>query len=122
MAVPLSKRYGTAHVTGNLMLETAGTGLTVIDFRAADFQTGFNDSMQRNDEPRTGAAWARIQQMHGATMPAHAADDLVRALRRGCFAAVRSGGTFHARIAPSHERFAPRSWHLTMTRSCYRVH
>jgi hypothetical protein len=42
------------------MLETAGTGINVIDFRAADFQSGFNDAMLRNDEPRIASQLARF--------------------------------------------------------------
>jgi hypothetical protein len=124
MAEPLSKRYRTALVTGaSLMLETAGTGINVIDFRAADFQSGFNDAMLRNDERRTGATWDRVQELMGkAPTPAYVAADLVRALRRGRSATVRSGGIFQARIAPLLARFAPRSWQLAMIRNYYRVH
>lgn len=126
--IPFMAGYNAAKaaqsaLAGSLMLETAATGITVIDFRAGDFQTGFNDSMQRNDTPRTGAAWLRVQQlMRDAPAPERAAEDLVRALRRGRSATVRSGGFFQARLAPFLARFAPRSWQLAMIRSYYRVH
>jgi NAD(P)-dependent dehydrogenase (short-subunit alcohol dehydrogenase family) len=126
--IPFMAGYNAAKaaqsaLAGSLMLETAETGITVIDFRAGDFQTGFNDSMQRNDTPRTGAAWLRMQElMRDAPQPSRAADDLVRALRRGRSATVRSGGFFQARVAPLLAHFAPRSWQLAVIRRYYRVH
>jgi NAD(P)-dependent dehydrogenase (short-subunit alcohol dehydrogenase family) len=126
--IPFMAGYNAAKaaqcaLAGSLMLETAGTGINLIDFRAADFQSGFNDAMQRNDEPRTGAAWGRVQElMRKGPTPAHIADDLFRVLRRRRSATVRSGGMFQARIAPLLARFAPRSWQLAMIRSYYRVH
>lgn len=126
--IPFMAGYSAAKaaqsaLAGSLMLETAGTGINVIDFRAGDFQTGFNDAMQRNDSPRTGAAWARMEQLMREAPPAAlAAEDLVRALRRGRSATVRSGGFFQARLAPLLVRFAPRSWQLAMIRRYYRVH
>jgi len=125
--IPFMAAYNAAKaaqsaLAGSLMLETAGTGINVIDFRAGDFRTGFNDSMQRNDMPRTGAAWERVQElMREAPVAARAADDLVRALRHGRSATVRSGGFFQTRMAPLLARFAPRSWQLAMIRRYFRV-
>jgi len=126
--IPFMAGYNAAKaaqsaLAGSLMLETAAAGISVIDFRAGDFQTGFNDAMQRNDTPRTGPAWSRVEDlMRAAPVPARAADDLVRALRRGRSATVRSGGLFQARVAPLLARFAPRSWQLATIRRYYRVH
>jgi hypothetical protein len=95
----------------------------VIDFRAGDFQTGFNGAMHRIDTPRTGAAWVRVQElMQGAPAAARAADDPVHALGRGRSATVHSGGFFQAKVAPFLARFAPRSFQLAMIQRHYRVH
>lgn len=126
--IPFMAGYNAAKaaqsaLAGSLMLETAGTGINVIDFRAGDFQTGFNDAMQRNDSPRTGTAWVRVHElMREAPVASFAAEDLVRALRRGRSATVRSGGFFQTRMAPYLARLAPRSWQLAMIRRYYRVH
>lgn len=125
--IPFMAGYNAAKaaqsaLAGSLMLETAGTGINVVDFRAGDFQTDFNDSMQRNDTPRTRAAWVRVQQlMREAPAPRRAADDLVRALRRGRSTTVRSGGIFQARMAPLLARFAPRSWQIAAIRRYYGI-
>lgn len=97
-------------LAGSLMLETAGTGISVIDFRAGDYQTGFNDSMQRNDTPLTAKAWVRVHELiQRAPYPG-------RALHRDHPSTVRRGGILQARVAPLLAGFAPRFRQLAAIR------
>lgn len=122
MAAYNASKAAQSALAQSLMLETAGSGINVIDFRAGDYRTGFNEAMTRNSNPQTDAAWRRNEAlMRSAPDPARAAADLLRALRRGRSGIVRSGGVFQARVAPMLARFAPRSWQLAMIRRYYGV-
>lgn len=111
-----------AALLSSLILETAGSDIKVLDFRAGDHRTGFNDSMQKGDDPKTSAAWERNMELIRAAPAAdRAADDLMKALRRGRRGIVRSGGLFQARIAPFLAHFAPRSLQLAAIRRYYRL-
>ena len=101
----------------SLIVETAGTGITVIDFRPGDFRTDFNQAMQTVSpaatapDARVTRAWRALEAHLRAAPPAtHAAVDLRRALRRGRSGTVRSGTWFQARLAPLFARIVPASW------------
>lgn len=101
----------------SLIVETAGTGITVIDFRPGDFRTDFNQAMQTVSpaatapDGRAPRAWRALEaHLHAAPPPARAAADLRRALQRGRSGTVRSGTWFQARLAPLFARVVPASW------------
>lgn len=125
--IPFMPGYNAAKaaqsaLAGSLMLETAGSGISVIEFRAGDHRTGFNDTMERHQDPRTEAAWRRNNELiHAAPEASLATADLIRALRRGRSGVVRSGSFFQAKLAPFLARFAPRSWHLAVIRRYYGI-
>jgi short-subunit dehydrogenase len=47
-------KAGLSALSESLMYETRGTGVTVIDFRPGDFQTGFNRAMQPKSQGTAG--------------------------------------------------------------------
>lgn len=97
----------------SLIFELAGTGVTVLDFRPGDYRTAFNQAMQSVSsvspaDRRLAAAWSGLERnMAASPLPARAAADLMRALRRGRSGTVCSGSIFQARLAPLLGRFAP---------------
>jgi short-subunit dehydrogenase len=104
-------KAGLAAFSESLMIETAGTGVMVIDFRPGDYRTNFNQAMQvKSSIPgpsgglpstRLRKAWAVLEaNLQAAPPPAHAAADLRRALRRGRSCTVRSGMLFQTWLAP----------------------
>lgn len=104
-------KSGLSALSESLMLETAGTGLVVIDFRPGDYRTDFEGAVQRPavlTEPGQQRAWATFHElMEGGPAPAHAAASLRRALRRGRSGTVRTGRFFQAVVGPLLARLAP---------------
>jgi short-subunit dehydrogenase len=112
-------KAGLSAFSESLMVEVAGTGIIVIDFRPGDYRTGFHQAMQATSDtlPSTSAAppasraqhaWARLEaNLRSAPPPVRAARDLRRALVRGRSGTVRSGTFFQARLAPWLPRLAP---------------
>lgn len=100
----------------SLMMECAGTGIVVIDFRPGDIKTGFNQvmaaraavAMARTPDPRVSAAWHTLEaHLDAAPSAASAALAMWRAIQRRRSGVVRSGGVFQARIAPVLVRLIP---------------
>jgi short-subunit dehydrogenase len=113
-------KSGLAAFSESLMIEVAGTGVIVIDFRPGDYRTGFNQTMQAISEnhfapgpdrsDRRRRAWTALQaNLRTAPPPARAAADLRRALCRHRSGTVRSGTFFQARLAPLLARLIPLS-------------
>ena len=124
-------KAGLSAFSESLMIEVAGTGVIVIDFRPGDYRTGFNQTMQAasdNLAPPAGPSSRRVQQawtrleanLQSAPPPARAAGDLRRALRRGRSGTVRSGTFFQARLAPWLVRLAPAWLHRAVTARYFR--
>lgn len=106
-------KAGLSALSESLIFETAGTGITVIDFRPGDYRTAFNQAMHptaflSHADPRLAPIW-RALEAHLATspLPVAAARDLRRALLRGSSGTVRSGTFFQARVAPLLARLVP---------------
>ena len=113
-------KAGLAAFSESLMIEVAGTGVIVIDFRPGDYRTGFNQTMQASSginflsdalpAGRVRRAWTVIEaNLATAPSPARAAADLRRALRRHRSGTVRSGMFFQAWLAPLLARLIPLS-------------
>ncbi len=111
-------KSGLAAFSESMMMEVAGTGVIVIDFRPGDYRTNFNQTMQAASEldsspdPARAArrlrAWSVLDaNLRGAPLPARAAADLRRALLRRRSGTVRSGAFFQARLAPLLVRLIP---------------
>jgi short-subunit dehydrogenase len=108
-------KAGLSAFSESLMIETAGTGLTVIDFRPGDYRTGFNQAMSVPSSAaspvRLARAWQTLEaNLLAAPPPARAAADLRRALADARSGVVRSGSFFQARLAPFLARLAPLAW------------
>ena len=114
-------KAGLSAFTESLMIEVAGTGVIVVDFRPGDYRTGFNRAMPPTSEiPAAAEAPAAIRlrrvraaldaHLRAAPPPARAAADLRRALRRGRSGTVCSGSWRQVRLAPLLARLAPASW------------
>ncbi len=106
-------KAGLSALSESLMVETAGTGVTVLDFRPGDHRTGFNHTMQSHSidpvrEPRLARAWKALEaNLNSGPEPESAAVDLHRALLRRRSGVVRSGSWFQAWLSPLLARFAP---------------
>jgi short-subunit dehydrogenase len=97
-------KAGLTALNESLMIETAGSGVVVLDVRPGDYRTDFEGSVRRPPGATTPAmarAWAAFQQMmETGPAPAHAAAALRRALLRRRSGTVRCGRFFQAQLAP----------------------
>jgi NAD(P)-dependent dehydrogenase (short-subunit alcohol dehydrogenase family) len=103
-------KSGLTALNESLMVEYAGTGITILDVRPGDYRTDFEGSVQRPAQlardSRMDRAWAAFERMmRSGPPPAHAAAALRRALLRGRSGTVRTGRPFQAVIAPFIARF-----------------
>ena len=102
-------KSGLSALNESLMIETAGTGVIIIDFRPGDYRTDFEGSVVRSSAPtdaRQQRAWAAFGRlMADGPLPFHAAERLRRALLRGRSGTVRTGRFFQAVIFPLLARF-----------------
>ena len=111
-------KAGLAAFSESLLVETAGTGIQVIDFRPGDYRTGFNQVMSQLSPsavaPSGALPPARVWQvleanLAAAPVAARAAADLRAALRRRAQGTVRSGSFFQASLAPTFAGWLPES-------------
>jgi short-subunit dehydrogenase len=97
-------KAGLTALNESLMLETAGSGVVVIDFRPGDYRTDFEGSVRRPPGEVTPAmqrTWAAFEgMMKSGPHPAHAAASLRRALLQRRSGTVRTGRFFQAVLAP----------------------
>lgn len=108
-------KAGLSAFSESLVVETRGSGITVIDFRPGDFRTSFNQTMQPAQltgdtaGSRTMArAWQALERnLQAAPPPAAAAAQLRRALWCGRSGTVRTGSVFQSRVAPFFTRLMP---------------
>jgi len=118
-------KAGLSALSESLMVETAGTGVAVIDLRPGDYRTEFEHSIQRPNaredvaptqatsasqywQRRHASVWERFaRMMSSGPPPAHAAAALRRALFRRRSGTVRCGRFSQAVLAPFFVRFAP---------------
>lgn len=102
-------KSGLSALNESLMIETAGTGVVVIDFRPGDYRTDFDGSVRRpqpSPPPRLLRAWEAFSGlMRSGPEPARAAAALRRALLRHRSGTVRTGRFFQAVAAPLLARF-----------------
>jgi short-subunit dehydrogenase len=102
-------KAGLTALNESLMIETAGTGVVVIDFRPGDYRTDFEGSVLRPQKvlpARAAGAWSAFaKMMAGGPEPGHAALALRRALLRNKSGTVRTGRYFQAIVAPLLTRF-----------------
>jgi short-subunit dehydrogenase len=107
-------KAGLAALSESLMVETAGSGVIVLDLQPGDYRTDFERSVRRAPEsfsPRQRRAWeAFTRMMRSGPPPSHAAAALRRALRRGRSGTVRTGRFFQAVLGPFLARLGPSSW------------
>lgn len=102
-------KAGLTALNESLMIETAGTGVVILDVRPGDYRTDFEGSVRRpaaSAAPREQRAWAAFAaMMRSGPAPEHAAAALRRALLRNRSATVRTGRFFQAVVAPFIARF-----------------
>jgi short-subunit dehydrogenase len=103
-------KAGLTALSESLMIETAGTGIVILDVRPGDYRTDFEASVRRPPgpaTPRVARAWAAFSAlMQSGPPPAHAAAALRRALLRHRSGTVRTGRFFQAVAGPFLARFA----------------
>lgn len=104
-------KAGLSALSESLMIETAGTGVCVLDVRPGDYRTDFDTSLRRlpgSDAPRPARVWAAFASlMRSGPPPEQAATDLRRALLRGRSGTLRTGRFFQAVAGPLLARLAP---------------
>jgi len=97
-------KAGLSALNESLMLEYAGTGVAVIDFRPGDYRTDFDGSVrrpQRENTARMTRVWTAFEaMMRSGPAPEGAALALRRALLHHRSGTVRTGRFFQAVIAP----------------------
>jgi short-subunit dehydrogenase len=102
-------KAGLTALNESLMLETAGTGVVILDVRPGDYRTDFEGAVLRpveGDSPRIARAWAAFcAMMKSGPPPAHAAAAVRSALLRHRSGTVRTGRFFQAVVAPFISRF-----------------
>ncbi len=102
-------KAGLTALNESLMIETAGSGVVVLDVRPGDYRTDFETSVRRpagETTPRMARAWAAFAaMMRTGPAPAHAAAALRRALLRQKSGTVRTGRFFQAVAGPFLARF-----------------
>jgi short-subunit dehydrogenase len=103
-------KAGLSALNESLMIETAGSGVIVIDFRPGDYRTDFDGSVRRpqtSPTPRMARAWTAFEaMMRTGPAPEHAAAALRNALLRRRSGTVRTGRFFQAVVAPFISRLA----------------
>lgn len=102
-------KAGLTALNESLMMETAGTGLVILDVRPGDYRTDFEGSVRRPPglpTPAMDRAWAAFGRlMLTGPRPEHAARALRSALLRRRSGTVRCGRYFQAVVAPLLARF-----------------
>ena len=102
-------KAGLTALNDSLMIETAGTGVVVLDVRPGDYRTDFETSVRRpiaEPTPRMLRTWAAFAaMMRTGPDPAHAAAALRRALLQRRSGTVRTGRFFQAVLGPFLARF-----------------
>ncbi len=102
-------KAGLTALNESLMIETAGSGVVILDVRPGDYRTDFEGSVLRppgESTPRMTRAWnAFAAMMRTGPEPAHAAATLRRALLRQRSGTVRTGRFFQAVVGPFLARF-----------------
>ena len=102
-------KSGLSALNESLMIESAGTGVVILDFRPGDYRTAFEGSVLRptvETTPRMARTWAAFaRMMESGPPPAHAAASLRRALLKNRSGTVRTGRFFQAVLAPFLARF-----------------
>jgi short-subunit dehydrogenase len=97
-------KAGLTALNESLIIETADTGVIVLDVRPGDYRTDFEGSVRRPPgatTPPMARAWAAFERMmQTGPAPAHAAAALRRALLRRRSGTVRCGRVFQAVVAP----------------------
>lgn len=97
-------KAGLTALNESLMVETAGTGVVILDVRPGDYRTDFEGSVRRPQSPlppRLQRAWSAFETMMASgPTPDHAAAALRRALLRDRSGTVRTGRFFQATLAP----------------------
>ncbi len=102
-------KAGLTALNESLMIETAGSGVVILDVRPGDYRTDFENSVRRPpaaETPRRARVWAAFATtMRSGPPPAHAAAVLRRALLRHRSGTVRMGRFFQAVAGPFLARF-----------------
>ena len=118
-------KAGLTALNESLMIETAGTGVVVLDVRPGDYRTDFETSVRRppgETTPRHARAWAAFEaMMRTGPAPTHAAASLRRALLRHRSGTVRTGRFFQAVLGPLLARFGSLALRRRIQASYYDV-
>ncbi len=125
MSLYNASKSGLSGFSQSLILESRGSGVTVIDFQPGDFRTSFNAVMKRDaalgeGNPQVSAAWDAIEKKLKSGPPVEiAVQKLRKALLRPRSGTVRTGRFFQAVLSPFMTRFLPRNAILWFIRRYY---
>ena len=116
-------KAGISSFSASLSLEYKDTPF-VIDFRAGDFRTNFNEAASKESalatDSRQGRAWSQIEkQLDASPEPIVAAQALRRVLRRRQGGVVYAGGFLQTCLAPLFFRLAPARFARAVLRRWY---
>ncbi len=115
MSLYNTAKSGLSGFSRSLILESCGSGVTVIDFQPGDFLTAFNSAMKRDPDLEEGnaelsTAWNAIEKMLNNGPPVEMAVwKLRKTLQRPRSGTVRTGRIFQAVLAPFASRLLPRN-------------
>ncbi|MDD3180922.1 MAG: SDR family NAD(P)-dependent oxidoreductase [Opitutaceae bacterium] len=111
-------KSGLSALNESLMVEVAGTGVIILDFRPGDYRTDFESSVRRPPgelTPRMERVWAAFaRMMRSGPPPVHAAASLRRALLARRSGTVRTGRFSQVVVAPLLARFGTLSLRRTV--------
>lgn len=125
MSAYSAAKAGVSAFSRTLMLEAAGTGVVVIDFRPGDYATGFNNATARANFPENSPparAWECCEKhLKNGPPPPHAAKILMRALRKKRTGTIVAGDFWQAKLGPLLARFAPRALVNLYLKNYYKI-
>jgi len=102
LSIYTAAKAGLSGFSRALMIESAKSGVQVLDFQPGDYKTDFNKSVVRpsSGEAWEARAWERFEELlENGPLPVRAAEDLRRALARGRSGTVTSGDWFQTHAA-----------------------
>jgi len=124
MSLYTAAKAGLSGFSRELMLESAGSGVQVIDLQPGDFKTNFNRAVQKQPggEAWEERVWTRFEEIleHGP-LPTLAADDLRQALLKGKSGTVTTGDFFQAKFGPLAQRIFGHGLTRQVLRKYFRI-
>lgn len=113
--------------SNSLASELIGSGVSILDFRPGDFDSGFNEFAARgafseNRESTGDEVWQVIvQRMKASPSPEKIANTLIASIEAGKIGVVRAGSFFQRVVAPLFARVVPLGLQRWANESYYKI-